>query len=71
PSPTGQPQSYTPSSNGSKYRRHALAITADPLLAGPMIRALTSTATSASGKKRLVDAASHVINVKLAHSLTK
>lgn len=24
PSPTGQPQSYTPSSNGSKYRRHAL-----------------------------------------------
>ena len=48
-----------------------LAITADPLLAGPMIRALTSTATSASGKKRLVDAASHVINVKLAHSLTK
>ncbi|MES9207278.1 endo-beta-N-acetylglucosaminidase, partial [Cutibacterium acnes] len=25
PSPTGQPQSYTPSSNGSKYRRHALA----------------------------------------------
>lgn len=24
PSPAGQPQSYTPSSNGSKYRRHAL-----------------------------------------------
>jgi beta-N-acetylhexosaminidase len=48
-----------------------LAITADPSLAGPMIRALTSITTSASGRKRLSDAASHVINVKLAHSLTK
>ena len=48
-----------------------LAITADPGLAGPMIRALTSIATSTPGKKRLANAASHVINVKLAHSLTK
>ncbi|MDO4413099.1 glycoside hydrolase family 3 N-terminal domain-containing protein [Cutibacterium sp.] len=48
-----------------------LAITADPGLAGPMIRALTSMAESSSGNKRLNDAARHVINVKLAHSLTK
>ncbi|MSS46607.1 glycoside hydrolase family 3 protein [Cutibacterium sp. WCA-380-WT-3A] len=47
-----------------------LAITADPGLARPMIRALMSIATSTSGKKRLTDAASHVINIKLAHSLT-
>ncbi|MGK2309141.1 glycoside hydrolase family 3 N-terminal domain-containing protein [Cutibacterium sp. V970] len=48
-----------------------LAITADPGLAGPMVRALTSMAASSSGKKRLDDAARHVINVKLTHSLTK
>ena len=48
-----------------------LAITADPGLAGPMIQALTSMAASSSGKKRLSDAARHVINVKLAHSLTR
>ena len=48
-----------------------LAITADPGLAGPMIQAVTSMAASSSGKKRLRDAARHVINVKLAHSLTR
>ena len=48
-----------------------LAVTADPGLAGPMVGALTSMTTAASGKKRLNDAARHVINIKLAHSLTK
>lgn len=36
-----------------------------------MIQALTSMAASSSGKKRLSDVARHVINVKLAHSLTR
>lgn len=46
-----------------------LAITANPGLATPMIKALTHMATSSSGRNRLADAAAHVVSVKLAHSL--